>query len=77
MKEVAPYDRPREKLERLGASGLGNVMMIDVYRATANFPLCIEGDPSDTLADGRRFRSQSVVGNPVPRWRPSHAGFDS
>jgi pyruvate ferredoxin oxidoreductase alpha subunit len=25
-------------------------MIIDVYRATANFPLCIEGDPSDTLA---------------------------
>jgi pyruvate ferredoxin oxidoreductase alpha subunit len=34
----------------LGASGLGNTMVIDVYRATANYPLCIEGDPSDTLA---------------------------
>jgi pyruvate/2-oxoacid:ferredoxin oxidoreductase alpha subunit len=25
-------------------------MIIDVYRATANYTLCIEGDPSDTLA---------------------------
>src|SRR5688572_330256 len=24
MKDVAPHDRPREKLERLGASGLGD-----------------------------------------------------
>jgi pyruvate ferredoxin oxidoreductase alpha subunit len=34
----------------MGASGLGNIMIINVYRATANYPLCIEGDPSDTLA---------------------------
>jgi pyruvate ferredoxin oxidoreductase alpha subunit len=25
-------------------------MIVDVYRATANYPLCIEGDPSDALA---------------------------
>jgi pyruvate/2-oxoacid:ferredoxin oxidoreductase alpha subunit len=25
-------------------------MLVNVYRATANYPLCIEGDPSDTLA---------------------------
>ncbi len=43
-------DHMTETTRSLGASGLGNVMMIDVYRATANFPLCIEGDPSDTLA---------------------------
>ena len=30
MKEVAPYDRPREKLERLGASGLGDNELIAV-----------------------------------------------
>ena len=24
MKDVAPHDRPREKLERLGVSGLGD-----------------------------------------------------
>ncbi len=24
MKDVAPHDRPREKLERLGAAGLGD-----------------------------------------------------
>jgi pyruvate ferredoxin oxidoreductase alpha subunit len=39
-----------ETTRSLGASGLGNVMLINVYRATANYPLCIEGDPSDTLA---------------------------
>ena len=43
-------DHMTETTRSLGASGLGNVMVIDVYRATANFPLCIEGDPSDTLA---------------------------
>jgi pyruvate/2-oxoacid:ferredoxin oxidoreductase alpha subunit len=43
-------DHMTETTRSLGASGLGNVMLIDVYRATANFPLCIEGDPSDTLA---------------------------
>ena len=30
MKEVAPYDRPREKLERLGAGGLGDNELIAV-----------------------------------------------
>lgn len=43
-------DHMTETTRSLGASGLGNVMIIDVYRSTANFPLCIEGDPSDTLA---------------------------
>ena len=43
-------DHMTETTRSLGASGLGNVVLIDVYRATANFPLCIEGDPSDTLA---------------------------
>src|SRR5689334_5361284 len=43
-------DHMTETTRSLGASGLGNVMIIDVYRATANYPLCIEGDPSDTLA---------------------------
>jgi len=43
-------DHMTETTRSLGASGLGNVLLIDVYRATANFPLCIEGDPSDTLA---------------------------
>jgi pyruvate ferredoxin oxidoreductase alpha subunit len=43
-------DHMTETTRSLGASGLGNVMLINVYRATANFPLCIEGDPSDTLA---------------------------
>jgi pyruvate ferredoxin oxidoreductase alpha subunit len=43
-------DHMTETTRSLGASGLGNVMLVDVYRATANFPLCIEGDPSDTLA---------------------------
>jgi pyruvate/2-oxoacid:ferredoxin oxidoreductase alpha subunit len=43
-------DHMTETTRSLGASGLGNVMIIDVFRATANFPLCIEGDPSDTLA---------------------------
>jgi pyruvate ferredoxin oxidoreductase alpha subunit len=43
-------DHMTETVRSLGASGLGNVMLINVYRATANYPLCIEGDPSDTLA---------------------------
>ncbi|MBI2343697.1 MAG: hypothetical protein HYV02_05155 [Deltaproteobacteria bacterium] len=43
-------DHMTESTRSLGASGLGNVMLINVYRATANYPLCIEGDPSDTLA---------------------------
>ena len=43
-------DHMTETTRSLGASGLGNVMIIDVYRATANYPLCIEGDPSDALA---------------------------
>ncbi len=43
-------DHMTETTRSLGASGLGNVLLIDVYRATANFPLCIEGDPSDTFA---------------------------
>lgn len=43
-------DHMTETTRSLGASGLGNVMIINVYRATANFPLCIEGDPSDTFA---------------------------
>jgi pyruvate ferredoxin oxidoreductase alpha subunit len=43
-------DHMTETTRSLGASGLGNVMIVNVYRATANFPLCIEGDPSDALA---------------------------
>ena len=43
-------DHMTETTRSLGASGLGNVVIVDVYRATANFPLCIEGDPSDALA---------------------------
>jgi pyruvate ferredoxin oxidoreductase alpha subunit len=43
-------DHMTETTRSLGASGLGNLILIDVYRATANYPLCIEGDPSDTLA---------------------------
>lgn len=43
-------DHMTESTRSLGASGLGNVMLVNVYRATANYPLCIEGDPSDTLA---------------------------
>jgi len=43
-------DHMTETTRSMGASGLGNIMIIDVYRATANYPLCIEGDPSDTLA---------------------------
>jgi pyruvate ferredoxin oxidoreductase alpha subunit len=43
-------DHMTETTRSLGASGLGNAMIVNVYRATANFPLCIEGDPSDALA---------------------------
>jgi pyruvate/2-oxoacid:ferredoxin oxidoreductase alpha subunit len=43
-------DHMTETLRSLGASGLGNVVVVNVCRATANFPLCIEGDPSDTFA---------------------------
>ncbi|MBI4365872.1 MAG: hypothetical protein HY543_03540 [Deltaproteobacteria bacterium] len=43
-------DHMTESIRSLGASGLGNCLLINVYRATANYPLCIEGDPSDTLA---------------------------
>jgi pyruvate ferredoxin oxidoreductase alpha subunit len=43
-------DHMAESLRSLGASGLGNIVLVDVSRATANYPLCIEGDPSDLLA---------------------------
>ncbi len=43
-------DHMTETTRSLGASGFGNAMIIDVYRATANYPLCIEGDPSDAMA---------------------------
>jgi pyruvate ferredoxin oxidoreductase alpha subunit len=43
-------DHMTETLRSLGASGLGNVVLVNVCRATANYPLCIEGDASDTLA---------------------------
>lgn len=43
-------DHMTESTRSLGASGLGNAMLVNVYRATANYPLCIEGDPSDALA---------------------------
>lgn len=43
-------DHMSESLRSLGASGLGNLIVVDVCRATANYPLCIEGDPSDLLA---------------------------
>lgn len=43
-------DHMTETTRSLGASGLGNAMIINVYRSTANYPLCIEGDPSDGLA---------------------------
>ena len=42
-------DHMTESTRSLGASGLGNLLLVNVYRATANYPLCIEGDPSDTL----------------------------
>jgi pyruvate/2-oxoacid:ferredoxin oxidoreductase beta subunit/pyruvate/2-oxoacid:ferredoxin oxidoreductase alpha subunit len=43
-------DHMAESVRSLGASGLGNIVLVDVCRATANYPLCIEGDPSDMLA---------------------------
>jgi pyruvate ferredoxin oxidoreductase alpha subunit len=43
-------DHMAESLRSLGASGLGNVVVVNVSRATANYPLCIEGDSSDTMA---------------------------
>ncbi|HWE22520.1 MAG TPA: hypothetical protein VG496_01145 [Myxococcales bacterium] len=43
-------DHMSETVRSLGASGLGNVIIVNVCRATANYPLCIEGDPSDHLA---------------------------
>jgi pyruvate ferredoxin oxidoreductase alpha subunit len=43
-------DHMTESVRSLGASGLGNLILVDVCRATANYPLCIEGDASDTLA---------------------------
>ncbi len=43
-------DHMTESVRSLGASGLGNVIVVDVCRATANYPLCIEGDPSDLFA---------------------------
>jgi pyruvate ferredoxin oxidoreductase alpha subunit len=43
-------DHMAESTRSLGASGLGNIVIVNVSRATANYPLCIEGDPSDTLA---------------------------
>ena len=42
-------DHMTETLRSIGASGLGNVVVVDVCRATANYPLCIEGDVSDAL----------------------------
>ena len=43
-------DHMTETVRSLGASGLGNVVLVNVCRATANYPLCIEGDPSDHFA---------------------------
>src|SRR5512140_2156564 len=43
-------DHMTESVRSLGASGLGNVVLVNVCRSTANYPLCIEGDSSDTLA---------------------------
>lgn len=43
-------DHMTETTRSLGASGLGNCLIVNVYRCTANYPLCIEGDPSDALA---------------------------
>jgi pyruvate ferredoxin oxidoreductase alpha subunit len=43
-------DHMTETVRSIGASGLGNIIVIDVCRATANYPLCIEGDPSDLFA---------------------------
>jgi pyruvate/2-oxoacid:ferredoxin oxidoreductase alpha subunit len=43
-------DHMTETVRSLGASGFGNVVIVNVCRATANYPLCIEGDPSDHFA---------------------------
>ena len=43
-------DHMAESVRSLGSSGLGNVILVNVCRATANYPLCIEGDASDTFA---------------------------
>ena len=43
-------DHMAESVRSIGASGLGNVVLVNVCRATANYPLCIEGDPSDLFA---------------------------
>ncbi len=43
-------DHMTETVRSIGASGLGNIVLVNVCRATANYPLCIEGDPSDHLA---------------------------
>lgn len=43
-------DRMAEALRGLGASGLGNAMVVDVARPAGGFPGCQEGDPSDALA---------------------------
>src|SRR3954462_13197483 len=43
-------DHMAETVRSLGASGLGNAMIVNACPATANYPLCIEGDPSDHLA---------------------------
>jgi pyruvate/2-oxoacid:ferredoxin oxidoreductase alpha subunit len=43
-------DHMTETVRSIGASGLGNIVLVDVCRATANYPLCIEGDPSDLMA---------------------------
>lgn len=46
----AGLDRMAPVLRGLGASGLGNAVIIDVARPPGGFPSCQEGDPSDALA---------------------------
>ena len=55
-------DHMTETTRSLGASGLGNVVIVNVYRATANYPLCIEGDPSDALAHRDAVSAQRPLG---------------
>ena len=43
-------DRMAETLRGLGASGLGNALVVDFARPAGGFPSCQEGDPSDALA---------------------------
>jgi len=43
-------DRMADALRGLGASGLGNAVVVDVARPAGGFPSCQEGDPSDALA---------------------------